>query len=312
MIADVVPIVRELVPGLLTCRRPSVACVRTTNEKYLVFNDDPDRPACVVEFGDEARLRRIARTVGLLHAQCPGMVPRPLACVRWSPGTVVHIEEGLAGQPWFRLHDTLTSTAAWQSLLERAVASMQRLHRAIRGVPGWSGSVDLSRVLGEQVEAWLAEDGPRSAPVARNVRRWVDELSGMPPMIAVSQHGDFSLNNLMVARDSIAVIDFEEFGVTSVPLHDAFGLALSFPMSQDSRCPITLRDCIEECIGGPSVVRSFDPRVLRGLLLHHLLSRINRSRHQPARAGLRATLTALAERVARDPDNGLSALPMTP
>jgi hypothetical protein len=312
MIADVIPIVRELVPGLLTCKRPSVACVRTTNEKYLVFNGDPDRPACVVEFGDEARLRRLDRILGLLHAKCPGLVPRPLACSAWAPGTVVHIEEGMSGQPWFRLHETLPSTAAWQSLLERAVAAMHRLHDAIGSVPGWSGSLDLGQVLGDQVEVWLAEDGSPSAPVVRNIRRWVDELSGFPPMIAVSQHGDFSLNNLMVGRDSISIIDFEEFAVTSVPLHDAFGLALSFPMSQNGRCPITLRECIEVCIGGPSVVRSYDPRVLRGLLLHHLLSRINRSRHQPARARLRATLTSLAERVALDPDNGLSALPMAP
>lgn len=312
MIADVIPLVRELVPGLLTCKRASVACVRTTNEKYLVFNDDPDRPACIVEFGDETRLRRIARILSLLHAQCPGLVPRPLACAPWGSGVVVHIEEGMSGQPWFRLADTLPSTAAWQSLLERAVAAMHRLHGAITSVPGCTGSLDLGQVLAQQVENWLAEDGPRNASIVRNVRRWVDELSGLPPMISVSQHGDFSLNNLMVGRDSIGVIDFEEFAVTSVPLHDAFGLALSFPMSQNGRCPITLRDCIEVCIGGPPVVRSFDHRVLRGLLLHHLLIRINRSRHQPARARLRATLTSLAERVALDPDNGLSALPMTP
>jgi aminoglycoside phosphotransferase (APT) family kinase protein len=127
-------------------------------------------------------------------------------------------------------------------------------------------------------------------------------------MTAVAQHGDFSLNNLMVASDGMAVIDFEEFALTWMPLHDAIGLGLSFSMSQDGRCPISVRDCVERCIGGPRAVAAFDPGVLRALLLHHLLWRINQSHGVPARARLRTVLIALTAGVAAARGNGLSGL----
>ncbi len=77
-------------------------------------------------------------------------------------------------------------------------------------------------------------------------------------MPAVWQHGDFSLNNLMVSPDSMAVIDFEEFGLTRMPLHDAFGLAFSFQHSQNDQCPIPLKDCLEQCIAAPASLGRFD------------------------------------------------------
>src|ERR671912_1227926 len=106
VLIDVVPVVRQLVPGLLRHSKPSVACVLTTHQKYLVFDADASHPACVVEIGDEKRLRRIDRILTSLHARCPREVPQSLACASWGPGTVVHIQEGLPGLPWFRLFDT--------------------------------------------------------------------------------------------------------------------------------------------------------------------------------------------------------------
>ena len=140
MLIDVVPVVRQLVPGLLKHAKPSVACVLTTHQKYLVFDADASRPACVVEIGDETRLRRIDGILTALHARCPREVPRSLACASWGPGTVVHIQEGLPGLPWFRLFETLTTLDRWQALLERSVAMMRKFHGAISDVPAWVGS----------------------------------------------------------------------------------------------------------------------------------------------------------------------------
>jgi hypothetical protein len=307
MLIDVVPVVRQLVPGLLTHPKPSVACVRTTHQKYLVFDADASRPACVVEIGDPRRLRRIHGILTTLHAVCPREVPRPLACAGWGANTVVHIQEGLPGLPWFRLSDTLTTLERWQALLERSVAMMRKFHGAVSGVPGWVGSVDLGSALAEQATLWQAS-GSSNPRLAEAIGGCIDRVSSAPPMTAVTQHGDFSLNNLMVASDGMAVIDFEEFGLTRMPLHDAIGLGLSFSMSQDDRCPISMRDCVEHSIGGPRAVDAFDPGVLRALLLHHLLWRINQSHGVPARARLRAVLIALAEGIAAASGNGLSGL----
>ena len=62
------------------------------------------------------------------------------------------------------------------------------------------------------------------------------------------QHGDFSLNNLLVSPESIAIIGFDEFGRTRDPLHDVFGLALSVRVSQGDRCRLTARECIAQCV----------------------------------------------------------------
>ena len=308
MLIDVVPIVRQLLPGLLTNPRPSVACVRTTREKYLVFDGDRVRPACVVEVGEDARLRQIDNILVKLSTRCPGAVARPLACAAWGRGYVVHIQEGLGGLPWFRLRDSLRNVAAWEALLERAAAVMHRLHDAARGVPEWVGTIDLRSALARQVSTWQASAPGLDFAVRRGLNKCLISLEGLAPMAAVAQHGDFSLNNLMVAPDRLAVIDFEEFGLTRMPLHDAIGLALSFPLSEDGQCPIPLPECVERSIGGPAVVRSMDEPVLRGLLLHHLLLRINQSAGQASRARLRATLSSIAERVACDSGNGLSAM----
>jgi hypothetical protein len=308
MLIDVVPIVRQLLPGLLTDPRPSVACVSTTREKYLVFDGNAARPACVVEIGEEARLRQIDNILVRLSSRCPGAVARPLACTAWGRGHVVHIQEGLAGLPWFRLSESLRSVADWEALLERAAAVMHRLHDAVRGVPEWVSTIDLRAALARQVSTWQASAPDLDFAVRRGLNRCLMSLEGLAPMPAVAQHGDFSLNNLMVAPDSLAVIDFEEFGLTRMPLHDAIGLALSFPLSQDGRCPIPLPECVERSIGGSPVVRSMDDAVLRGLVLHHLLLRINQSNGQASRARLRATLSTLARRVACETGNGLSAL----
>jgi hypothetical protein len=307
MLIDVVPVVRQLVPGLLRHSKPSVACVLTTHQKYLVFDADASHPACVVEIGDEKRLRRIDRILTSLHARCPREVPQSLACASWGPGTVVHIQEGLPGVPWFRLFDTLTTPEQWQALLDRSVAMMRKFHAAISDVPEWVGSIHPGDALAEQAVLWESSGSPNPR-LAEAIAACIDVVDGAPEMPAVAQHGDFSLNNLMVASDGMAVIDFEEFGLTRVPLHDAIGLGLSFSMSQDDRCPISVRDCVERCIGGPGVAEAFDPGVLRALLLHHLLWRINQSHGLPARARLRAKLTSLVEKIALAPGNGLSGL----
>ena len=304
MLIDVLPIVREVVPGLLQHPRPSVACVRATHQKYLVFDGDASRPACVVELGDETRLRRIDAVLNALHPLCPREVPRSLACVSWSPGEVVHIQQGLPGVPWFRLFESLTTPRDWHALLDRAVEAMSRLHGATAAVPSWAGSIDVAGALAEEARIFGADK--ESSQLDDAIARCVDRLCGAGAMPAVAQHGDFSLNNLMVASDGIAVIDFEEFDLTRIPLHDAIGLGLSFSMSQDDRCPIAVRECVERCIGGQDGIAAFDDDVLRALLLHHLVWRINQSRGQAARARLRGTLIRIAEAVAIAPGNGLA------
>ena len=166
----IVSLVDQLVPGLLHGGDASVACVCTTRPKYLVFNEKSRQPACVVEFGPAERLVRVDGILSELHPRFPGGVARPLVCTSWRNGTYVQIQEGLAGMPWFRLSDGLTSAADWRAMLDRAVTAMLRLHAATREVPAWSGSVlagaelaTAGRLVQPRTMPLLSEPGAASA-----------------------------------------------------------------------------------------------------------------------------------------------------
>src|SRR5436305_14860207 len=106
------------------------------------------------------------------------------------------------------------------------------------------------------------------------VDEWGCEANAIGPLATCWQHGDFSLNNLLVAPDSVAIIDFEEFGGTSVPLHDAFGLALSVALSQGSECMLARQDCIRACVNTAIADEAIELSSVPALLLHHLLWRV--------------------------------------
>jgi phosphotransferase family enzyme len=311
MMLDIVPLVNRLAPGILRRGQPSVACVCTTRPKYLVFDGDAARPACIVEFGDELRLMQTHQIQSTLRSRMPlGAVAGSLYCAPWRNGLYVHIQEGLAGVPWFRLSDGLTTRAAWEGLLRRAVSVMRRLHEATRDVAAWTAPVDVATELERQAEMCRRNGTPLDDQVFARVREWAAELAaGVGTVPGCWQHGDFSLNNLLVAPDAVAIIDFEEFGGTLVPLHDAFGLSLSVALSQDGRCPLSRAHCLQLCVERSLEDAALRPENLPGLLMHHLLWRINQCHGLDRRARLRRVLIGWARELADSPVAFFADLP---
>jgi Phosphotransferase enzyme family len=307
VILEVVPLVRHFLPGLLQPGPASVACIRTTRTKYLVFDTDATRPVCVVDFGGADGLLRIDAILSELHHRLPGWVPRSLCCSPWQGKMYVHIQEGLPGMPWFRLADGLTTAADWQHLLDRTVAAMLQLHAAISEVPAWVGSISVRDELARQVRLLELRDVSLSALALRRVEEW-GEVFGGPDWQGIWQHSDFSLNNLLVSADALAVIDFDEFGSTLMPLHDAFGLALSLPLSQTGRCPLSRIDCIRTCVEQSLTDGALVAEHLPGLLIHHLLWRINQCHGLERRAALRRILIGWVEDLASAPEAFLGDL----
>ena len=309
MMLDVAALVDRLLPGVLRGGARSVACICTTRPKYLVFDDDEAHPRCVVEFGERDRLVRTDRVLKELGARITGTVPASLFCGSVHNGTNVHIQAGLPGVPWFRVSDVLTTPAEWRALLRRGVAAMVRMHAAARQVGAWNGTVNLSYEL-QREAALLARAGTALAPaVAQRIDKWKASKRVAAPIAAVWQHGDFSLNNLLVTGDTVSIIDFEEFGATQVPLHDAFGLALSVPLSQEERCPLTVQDCIVECVRPALKDESVEPALTAPLFMHHLLWRINQCEGLERRAPLRAKLIDWVNQFAEAPLTFVGRLP---
>jgi len=303
-----VPAVRRLLPDLLHTAHPSVACVYTTRPKYLVFDESPEQPACVVEFGETERLAAVEKVLGELSPRLPRTVPASLRCAHWEAGTSVHVQQGLPGTPWFRVSDDLDTPSKWLSLLERASVTLASLHAAIRNVPSWSGLVYPGMELRRQAMLSQFRGVSLSPHVLEAIEHWAAETDREGPMRSCCQHGDFSLNNLLVAADSVAIIDFEEFGGTSVPLHDAFGLALSITLSQGAECTLPRQECVRACVSTAVADEAIEPGCVPALLLHHLLWRVNQCHGLPRRAPLRQTLLAWIEQFAVAPHSFLGQL----
>jgi hypothetical protein len=372
---QIVPLVDRLVPGLLGHTRPSIVCICTTRPKYLVFNGNTQRPACVVEFGPADRLESVHRVQSELHDRLPNRIPRSICCVPhpwkpaltgsapglwepalagsvpdlWEPAlagsirlkadptacdakadptacvtkadptacdtkgdptecsakqqasTFVHIQEGLPGTPWFRLSDRIVTAADWERLITRAVTVMGELHDAIAAVPSWMGQIDLGLELTRQARKLEASQIAVSPTLRREIEKCCEVLGAIGAVRGVRQHGDFAVNNLLVSADSIAIIDFDEFGRTLVPLHDAFGLALSLALSQEGRWPLPRTRCVKLCVERSLVDGRIGREHLPGLLMHHLLCRINLCDGVERRARLRQTLLDWAEELATNP-----------
>jgi hypothetical protein len=305
---EVVSLVEQLVPGLLRSSRPSVACVCTTRAKFLVFDGDGAHPACVVEFGEAERLMRVERILAELHLRVPEAVARPLVCERMPDGRHVLIQEGLGGVPWFRVSDRLVSAADWQRLLERAAASLVRLHAATGEVAMWSGPVSVCGELASLVGRLEAAGVHFHASVRQGIGRSTEPFRAGASTRGVWQHGDFSLNNLLVSDDRLAIIDFDEFGGTLMPLHDEFGLALSVPLSQRDRSPLSRASCIRTCVKPAIEEGCVTAEQVPALLFHHLLWRIHQSTGLPRRSALRKTLVTWTEELAVAPETFLEGL----
>ena len=270
--------------------------------EYLVFDGSSDQPACVVEFGDMRRLAEVEKVLAELSPRLPGTVPASLRCAHWSSGIAVHVQQGMAGMPWFRVSDGMRTPAAWKALIDRACRGLASFHAAVRGVPAWSGLVYPGMELSRQAMLSRCRGVALSERVLRRVEEDADADSG-GLIRSCWQHGDYSLNNLLVSRQSMAIIDFDEFGRTRVPMHDAFGLALSVPLSQGDDCPLSALDCITRCV---EVAREVDEDAERlplpALLMHHLLWRINQCDGLSRRDALRRVLLRWTDELATQPE----------
>ena len=299
MLLEIPDLVRDLVPRARDIETMSVACIQTTHPKYLVFNGNPERPAFVVQFGPREQMERTHRTLVRVHAGAGDIVPQSLVCTSVGDEGYVQIQTGLAGLPWFRVADSCRSRTDWLNLLHRGLQALDRLQAAVAAVPEWTGTVHPGRELRALVQGSreLHETG-----LAANATPWIDALDRLGPVFTAYRHGDFSVNNLLIADAQVGIIDFDEFGETMMPLHDEIGLALSLPLSQEGVCPLSTRECLDVCITHALARGSVAADAVPGLLLHHLLWRMDRCRGLATRGRLKATLSGYVRELLTRPD----------
>ncbi len=272
-------------------------CIRTTRPKYLVFANDASQPICVAQFGGKDELERLHTILGRLHGKLPNLIAEPLALALWRDNIYIHLQTGLPGTPWFRIVDRYRSRESWNQLSALAYEVLGQLHRAISSFPDWVCLIHLGDEL--RLQAKLCMEGGVS--LSNSTQDWIERcaesLDGMGELSCFWQHGDFCLNNLLVSPSRIAIIDFDEFGHTVMPLHDRISLGLSLheraplgtwsaPLMEGSNTSPKL-ECEESLV--------VEEQRLQGLYMHYLLWRINQCQGWPTRARVKAVLVAQVE-----------------
>lgn len=304
MTRSLAAIALDLAPGLFPNGSISVVRIETTRPVFLLFGSDWNRPVCVAQIGSHTYLETIRLVLSTLHNRIPDLVPASLACVSWRGEQYVHIQEGLPGMPWFRLRETLHGEGQWTRLEQKARRGLERFHAAIAETPDWRCRVVPGTALRHQVRLLAAQDSRLLPRTTRALDKAAETMDSLGEIEWFWQHGDFCLNNLLVTPSGVGIVDFDEFGATSVPLHDEIGLGLSvYQLSSHQE---------DWGMAGRHVLACVDPTLRRhpelspslpGLFLHYLVWRVNqgfgRPRREAACAGLRTIIDAFAEEPAR-------------
>jgi aminoglycoside phosphotransferase (APT) family kinase protein len=294
MILQLPEMLARTLPGRFAASDLAVAAVYTTRPKYLVFERGSARPVCVVDTGGAPETNRRHAALQQLHARIPDLTAEPLACVPCEGERAMHVESGLAGIPWFALGRTFQTHADWHSVAERAAAALRAFHAAVRDIPEWSEVVAPGDELRRQLFVALARRMPLREEACALIDARAQALDALGKRRYPWQHGDFSLNNLLVDRKSVGIIDFEELGDTCMPLHDEIGLAISVGLTYP-QAPLSVAECFNTCVFREADEQGLQWEQVEGLVLHHLLFRINGCAATSRRAALAALLSALLQ-----------------
>jgi|GEM_PF-5045572 len=303
MIVDIPELVSRLMPGLLGNAPVSVASVWTAQPKYLVFGDDHERPACVIQVGPRLDLERLHSVLTRLHGLLPDVVAEPLFCgpAPWGGCDYVQIQTGLQATPWFRLTSLHRSSSGWARLRERALATLLRFHIAVSDVPDWFDWIHPGDELRRESTLCVAHGTSFSSRAEDCIASSADRLDRLGSIRSHWQHGDYCLNNLIISRSGIGIFDLDEFGLTCMPLHDQIGLAHSVTdLAPGGSEPGALQTNLEACL--QALPDWIDPSMhCGGFYLHHLLWRINRCHGKPTRERTRHFLESTLESFASSP-----------
>jgi aminoglycoside phosphotransferase (APT) family kinase protein len=279
--------------------------VRNTKPVFLAFRERSRDPDFVVTVGGEEDVKRLHDVLRRLHRTIPKLTAESLAIARLPNGRFIHLQSAVPGVSLNSLAGSLHLDDC-RRLRARAFDVLRELHATIDAVPAWHSRISPSGELRQQLGICSKHDIPLSQRALQFVDSCVEDLAGLGELTCHWQHGDFSTTNLMVAGGDLRIIDFDEFGLTSMPLHDQFGLALSTHELVSADGPWRhLANDIQACL---APVLSAQPALaghVRGLLVHHLLWNVSQFHSQRSRARRVKAVVKLLEEFAAAPGNYL-------
>src|ERR1041384_2767617 len=177
---------------------------------FLAFRDGAPDPEFVITVSSETEIRRLHDVLTRLHRTIPRLTAESLAIGRSPDGRFLQIQSAVPGMPWVSL-----------------AGSLRALHAAIDAVPPWHSRISPSGELRRQLDLCAAYGVALSTQALQFAESCAENLADLGELTCHWQHGDYCANNLMIAGPDVRIFDFDEFGLTAVPLHDDLALAFS-------------------------------------------------------------------------------------
>lgn len=253
--------------------QPSVACINTTRPIYLVFGENSEHPLYVIRKIDDERGLKSSQVDRSIHQLAGNLVPAPLGIYEFN-GATYDIQCGVSGYPWFQLKARVQSDEARSQIENRMWQSLDDFHTAV-GAAQTDGAVMIEPhvELQKALSAYRSTGEKFTDRLQTLTEEASQELFYSPNCSPVPQHGDFCLNNLIIDKVHITVIDFEDFEITKMPLYDAFTLALTLP-SFDNTPENAAQLFTHPAIINAASLYGVPEKAIRWHFLHHLLLRL--------------------------------------
>ena len=251
----------------------SVLCISTTNPVYLVFSKNEETPKLVIRDAEPQSVRYAHEISEKLFSKVGTLISEPIGIIEYA-NKEYSIQKGLKGTPWFQLTNNITSKDEWERLSNRALSILNQLHDGIFSTEQWKKTCRPGDELRQCYSNCIKSGTNLSQEVKTLVEDCSKELDNLGEVSSFHQHGDFCLNNLIVDNDLVHVIDFEDFGMTSMPLHDEISLALSLYSQAPQIVETSLKNEIISCTKGSLTRFGISGEFIPGFFLYHLLLRL--------------------------------------
>ncbi|HEV8356816.1 MAG TPA: aminoglycoside phosphotransferase family protein [Gemmatimonadales bacterium] len=295
---------RLLSPGVSVGRLSFVA-LHHAKLVFLAFRDRSPDPEFVVTVSSEEEIKRLHDVLTRLYRTIPRLTAESLAIGRLPDGRFIQIQSAVPGMPWVSLAGPLRHDVR-RRLYARALDVLRALHAAIDAVPPWHSRISPSGELRRQLDLCRKHGIILSRAALQLAESSVEHLAKLGELACHWQHGDYCTSNLMVAGTDVRIFDFDEFGLTAMPLHDQFGLAFSVhELASAGGEAKSVAEDVQTCVAAAVGARPVLAGYLRGLLMHHLLWHLNLRHDQPAGVGRMRAIMRYLEGFAAAPGSYL-------
>ena len=298
MIVEIQKIIQEKLGVLLGSEHFHVVMIICTKPVFLVFTGHDEHPSFVLKVDESSLLLKSYQEMLQLRQAFGELVAEPVGLYPFRPAESVSVQKGIRGTPWFRIKEIVP----FERICSLSIQGLEELHSKVGGISAYREDVAPSISLREITNRLKTNNliDPELFERLHDAARKLENLGTIP---SFRQHGDFCINNLLFADEHVHVIDFDDFGKTSVPLHDCYSLLSS--LSSLAPSPMTLQSYASvlsnyiERLNLQAILKDF----VKELWLHQIVFFIEQCLLHSRTVEMQRLLLQLRE-VALDPDLG--------